>query len=90
MNKQDSFFFFVKDFAAQDHTFPRATHWLNSMDSIISLVSSGRLVMKRIWLGGCSGRAGAGTAGAAPPTAMGGAGAGTVGGGPATSPVIKA
>ena len=46
--------------------------------------------MKRIWFGGCSGRAGAGTAGAAPPTAMGGAGAGTVGGGPATSPVIKA
>ena len=46
--------------------------------------------MKRIWFGGCSGRAGAGTAGAAPPTAMGGAGAGTVGGGPAASPVIKA
>ena len=38
--------------------------------------------MNRIWLGGCSGRAGAGAAGAAPLTAMGGAGAGTVGGGP--------
>lgn len=25
------------------------------MESIISLVSSGRLVRKRIWLGGCSG-----------------------------------
>lgn len=25
------------------------------MDNIISVVSSGKLVMKRIWLGGCSG-----------------------------------
>jgi len=43
------------------------TYWLKSMESIISLVSSGRLVRKRIWLGGCSGI----TAGAActPPAA---------------------
>lgn len=31
------------------------TYWLNNMDNIISLVSSGKLVRKRIWLGGCSG-----------------------------------
>lgn len=30
------------------------THWLKSIDSIISDVSSGRLVRNRIWLGGCS------------------------------------
>lgn len=29
-------------------------NWLNSMLSIISLVSSGRFVRKRIWFGGCS------------------------------------
>lgn len=29
-------------------------NWLNNMDNIISLVSSGRLVKNRIWLGGCS------------------------------------
>lgn len=29
-------------------------NWLNSMDSIISFVSSGKLVRNRIWLGGCS------------------------------------
>lgn len=33
------------------------THWLKSMLSIISLVSSGRLVRKRMWCGGCSGMA---------------------------------
>lgn len=32
-----------------------STYWLNNMDSMISLVSSGRLVRNRIWLGGCSG-----------------------------------
>ena len=31
------------------------TYWLNNMDNIISLVSSGKLVRKRIWLGGCAG-----------------------------------
>ena len=30
------------------------TDWLNSMDSINSLVSSGRLVRNRMWLGGFS------------------------------------
>lgn len=30
------------------------THWLNSMDSMSSLVSSGRLVRNRMWLGGFS------------------------------------
>lgn len=53
------------------------------MDNMSSLVSSGRLVMKRIWLGGCSGIAGAGTAGTAPAEVMVGAGTGTTGGGPA-------
>merc|ERR1719483_1706786 len=63
-------------------------NWLNSMDNIISFVSSGRLGMKRIWLGGCSGMAlgmdgaddaGAGGAGGA---ITGGAGLDFVGGGP--------
>ena len=31
------------------------TYWLKSIDNIISLVSSGRLVKNKIWLGGCSG-----------------------------------
>lgn len=31
------------------------TYWVKSIDNIISEVSSGRLVRKRIWLGGCSG-----------------------------------
>lgn len=29
-------------------------NWLNNIDSIISLVSSGKFVKKRIWFGGCS------------------------------------
>lgn len=29
-------------------------NWLKSIDNIISLVSSGRLVKNRIWFGGCS------------------------------------
>lgn len=29
-------------------------NWLNNIDNIISLVSSGKLVKKRIWFGGCS------------------------------------
>lgn len=31
------------------------TYWLNNIESIISLVSSGRFVKNKIWLGGCSG-----------------------------------
>lgn len=34
--------------------FKTNTHWLNSIDNIISDVSSGRLVRNKIWLGGCS------------------------------------
>ena len=49
------------------------TDWLNSMDNIISLVSSGRLVMNKIWLGGCSGNTGV------PLRAAGGVGGGTAG-----------
>lgn len=33
----------------------KTTYWLKSMHNIISVVSSGRLVINKIWLGGCSG-----------------------------------
>ena len=58
--------------AALLNVFPkcRNTYWLNNMDNIISLVSSGKLVKNKIWFGGCSGMA-EGTLGPAGATCAG-------------------